>query len=390
MSNWGGCPLMNSKSFEELLPPIKPMDLVNISDPLIYMGAVGFEDRAFAYLNDVLKLGKRFDRVIAVEYKPLNKRNKKEEYQKKLEELDIPDENVEWIVYHRYRPEEFLRDLNKIREIISLTSNVVIDISAMSKLLIMVLLQGLRDLDINLTLVYAEAEVYHPIGEKFEAERKKHEKETETLPTFLTTGLYDIVTTTSLSTTAMQGYPLMMIGFPTFNHRELTALVNEITPQHLVLLDGRPHEADNHWRLDAIRWLNRKIRKEFSNGDTVCGHGKVVSTFDYKETVVELEKIYQSCKYDRRIIVVPTGSKLQTFGVFLFKQMHPDIQIIYPVTKKFSETYTEGYKTIWEIALPSFSEFVSLLDRYRKKGLDELNRAIQLAEMSNTEQPQIP
>lgn len=375
----------NSKNFEDMLPPIEPMDLANILDPLIYIGAVGFEDRAFACLNDALKLGKKFDRAIAIEYKPWKKRNKKEEYRKKLEKLDIPDENIEWIVYHRDRPEEFLRDLSKIREIVSLTSNVVIDISAMSKLLIMVLLQGLRDLDINLTLVYAEAEVYHPTKEKFKTERKKNEKETEALPTFLTTDLYGIVTTTSLSTTAMQGHPLMMVAFPTFNHRELMALVNEITPKHLVLLDGRPHEAHNHWRLEAIKRLNREIRKELSNGDADYGDGKVVSTFDYKETVTALEEIYQPCKYDRKIIVAPTGSKLQTFGVFLFKQMHPDIQIIYPVTKKFSETYTEGYKAIWEISMPSFSEFISRLDRYRKRGLDELNSAIQVAQKMGCE-----
>ncbi len=374
----------NAGNLEDLLPTIEPMDLGKVSNPLVYIGAVGFEDRAFACLNEALRLGKRFDRIVAIKYKPFNRRNRKKEFQEKLEHLDIADANVKWVVYDRCKPDEFLNHLSIIKETVSQTSNVVVDISAMSKLLIMMLLQGLRDLDINLTMVYAEAEVYHPTWEKFEDEKREYEKETETLPIFLTTGLYGIVATTSLSTTAMQGYPLMIIAFPTFNHRELTALVNEIPPEHLILLEGRPHEAHNQWRLDAIRWLNRKIKEYLSNGDTFSEEEKTVSTFDYHKTIMMLEKIYQSYKYERRIIVVPTGSKLQTFGIFLFKQMHPDIQIIYPVTKKFAETYTEGYKRIWEISLPSFSEFVLRLDRYRKRGLDELNRAIQQAQESHT------
>jgi len=363
----------------DLFPPIVPMDISKVSPPITYIGAVGFEDRALAVLNETLQLGKRFDQVVAIEYRPLDERNKKEKFEKKLDELNIPNTNVKWVIYDRYKPEEFLKNLNLIKKTLVLASNVIVDISAMSKLLIIVLLQGLRDLDVNLTLVYAEADVYHPILERFEAEKDRYQRETEVLPIFLTSNVYNIVTTTSLSTIAMQGYPLMMIAFPTFNHRELTALVNEIAPQHLILLEGMPHERHNDWRLKAIRWLNRKIIEHLANGETLPEKEKIASTFDYKETIKILEEIYQSYKYARKIVVVPTGSKFQTFGVFLFKQMHPDIQIIYPVTKKFAEMYTERYKAFWEIPFPRFSEFLLQLDGYRKKGLVELNHAIQVA-----------
>lgn len=363
----------------DLFPPIVPMDISKVSPPITYIGAVGFEDRALAVLNETLQLGKRFDQVVAIEYRPLDERNKKEKFEKKLDELNIPNTNVKWVIYDRYKPEEFLKNLNLIKKTLVLASNVIVDISAMSKLLIIVLLQGLRDLDVNLTLVYAEADVYHPILERFEAEKDRYQRETEVLPIFLTSNVYNIVTTTSLSTIAMQGYPLMMIAFPTFNHRELTALVNEIAPQHLILLEGRPHERHNDWRLKAIRWLNRKIIEHLANGETLPEKEKIASTFDYKETIKILEESYQSYKYARKIVVVPTGSKFQTFGVFLFKQMHPDIQIIYPVTKKFAEMYTERYKAFWEIPFPRFSEFLLQLDGYRKKGLVELNHAIQVA-----------
>jgi len=66
--------------------------------------------------------------------------------------------------------------------------------------------------------------------------------------------------------------------------------------------------------------------------------------------------------------------------MFLFKQMHPDIQIIYPVTKKFADEYTKKYKALWEISFANLSEYMTELDEYRKEGLAKLRQAIQSAQ----------
>lgn len=360
------------------LPEIDKVDLDKMASPVVYIGVAGFEDRAFAILNEALRSNKKFDYVIAIEYEPFDDRNRKAEFQGKLDELNIPKKNVKWITYDRFEPERFLKEFETINKISSQASNIVVDISAMSKLFIMVLLQGLRNYKGKLTIFYAEAETYHPDEEEFKGQKDRFEKETETLPIFLTTDVFNIITTTSLSTISMQGFPLLMIAFPTFNYRELTALINEITPQHLILLEGMPHEPHNYWRLDAIRWLNRRILEEHIAGNEILTEQKrIISTFHYKETIKILEKIYQKYKYTRRIVVVPTGSKLQTVGMFLFKQMHPDIQIIYPVTKKFADEYTKKYKALWEISFPNFSEYMIELDEYRKEGLVKLKEVIQ-------------
>ena len=358
-------------------PSIEELNLNRIQTPITYICAIGFEDRAQAILNEALKTNIKFDKIIAIEYKPFDKRNKLAEFKEKIEEFKIPESSIEFIIYDRFEPEEFLEKLDMVKKSIIPDSHIIVDISAITKLLIVILLQGLIDRKNNLHIVYSEAEIYHPVKEKFNAEKSKYERETESLPIFLTTDVYDIVTTTSLSTTSMQGYPLLMVAFPTFNHCELTALVNEITSQHLILIEGRPHEKQNHWRLEAIKWLNRKIIEHLSSNGNTKGHEKIVSTFDYKETIKVLEEIYQKFKYSRKLIVVPTGSKLQTFGVFILKQMHPDIQIVYPVTKEFTELYTEGAKALWCISFSNFSSSVRRLDEYRKSGLTELSHQIQ-------------
>jgi hypothetical protein len=118
----------NIEDLLTLLPPIKPADINKVTTPLTYIGAAGFEDRALAVLDKILKLGKGVSQVIAIEYEPFDKRNQKEEFQKKFNELNIPNTNVKWAIYDRYKPEKFLKFLDIIKEAIASTSNVVVDI----------------------------------------------------------------------------------------------------------------------------------------------------------------------------------------------------------------------------------------------------------------------
>jgi hypothetical protein len=367
-------------AFDELLnslPNIERLAVSVLTEPILYIGAVGFEDRAFGVLNEAIRVGKKIERTISIEYKPYNKKNRVDEFKDTLNKLALSETNIQWSIYDRYAPDEFLEEIFKMVDFIPANYNIVVDISAMSKLLIVVLLHGLRELPNRVTIVYTEANIYHPTPEDYKAKKTELDKETENPPVFLTTDIYNIVTTKSLSSVAMQGFPLLMVAFPTFNHRELIALVNDITPQHLILLEGKPHEGHNYWRQEAIRHLNRKIMKgSYSKDDFPPDGRRIISTFDYKETIRLLEEIYVHYKYNRKIIVAPTGSKLQSFGIFLFKQMHPDIQIIYPVTKGFANEYTEGSRALWQIVFDNFANWNNMLNDYRKYTLHELKRLL--------------
>ncbi|MDO9287331.1 MAG: hypothetical protein Q7T83_00915, partial [Thermodesulfovibrionales bacterium] len=103
---------------------------------------------------------------------------------------------------------------------------------------------------------------------------------------------------------------------------------------------------------------------------------KVISTFAYKETIRLLEEIYVHYKYNRKILVAPTGRKLQSLGIFLFKQMHPDIQIIYPVTKGFANEYTEGSHALWQIAFDNFANWNDMLNDYRRYTVQKLKHLL--------------
>lgn len=358
---------MSTQETLQFLPPITALDLMMISDPIVYVGAVGFEERALAVLDEAVRAGKKIGSVVGIQYEPVDIRNRINEFADHVAKLGIPERQIVRLVYDRYNPQDFVASIGEIQKLTTNASSIIIDISAMSKFLIVVLLQSLVNTKLSSHIVYSEANIYHPTSETFTRQKQGHQ---ETMPEYLTTDIYKIVTTTSLSSSSMQGYPLMMIAFPTFNYKELFALVNELSPKNLILLEGIPHAKQDAWRVDAIRWLNARMQEDVLKSYQV-------STFDYKETLIALEEIYKKFMHSHKILVSPTGSKLQTFAVFLFRQMHPDVQLVYPVTKKFATEYTEGYRAIWQITLSSFFDLQRELDKHRKHSLSELKGVIE-------------
>jgi len=346
--------------FKQLLPQIEKLSLDKIPFDATFIGAAGFEDRCFSFINQVEILNKNFNNAIGIEYRPLNSKNRIKEFKKKLKKITSQHT---WLIYDRFEPEEFSKDFVKVKNDIWETANVVIDISGMSKFLIIVILNLFEEYSGNVHIVYSEAEVYRPTEKEFEAIKQKTLSEAK--PSFLTEYVYKIITTSTLSSIAMSGYPLVIIAFPTFNHKELIALLDEMTPQKLIKIEGIPLDPRNSWRLDAIHWINSTIDESYFFDIHEIIH-KNATTFDYKELVKNLEKIYKDFRYTHKCVIAPTGSKLQTFGVFIFKQMHPEIQIVYPVTKNFSEEYSNGHANIWQIPIFNFFGFMNKLNQHRK------------------------
>lgn len=367
----------NKKSLEKILSPIEKLDLDNISSNATLIGTAGFEDRCFSFLDKLIISNKKVANVIGIEYRPFNPKNRKKEFESKGKSVSLKNK-VEWITYDRFNPENFYGDFEKIKGLINKTADVIIDISGMSKYLIIILLDILKGFDKNVIVIYSEAEIYHPTKEEFESRRRESP---DVIPTFLTKGIYKVVLTTSLSNIAMQNAPLLMIAFPSFNYKELTALLNEITPQYLIEIEGIPHEQHNYWRHDAIRWINEKVPKDFIFKIDEIIHEKL-ETFDYIKTVSALDKIYNKFTYTHRCIIAPTGSKFQSIGVFFFKRLHPEVQVVYPVAEKFAKEYTEGYKYIWMIKFPRFRSYVRSLENYYKAKLISFKNLLEIPKIS--------
>jgi hypothetical protein len=301
----------------------------------------------------------KIDQAIGITYLPFDSKNKETEFKEKIEKVVS---TTSWIVFDRHDPQKFQDSfpvlLSSVRP-----KALVIDISAMSKFLIMILLQALRNFSGDIIIAYVEADCYHPTPKEFE-EAKKQIIGSPDLgsPDFLTSDVFRILHVTSLSSSAMQGHPILLIAYPTFNHNEIVALHNELSPNCMVIVLGKPHEEKNDWRLDAVKEINSRVL----NNPDYCRDPFTLSTFDYISNIWGLENIYQKYKYTHRVLLSPTGSKLQTIAAFIFKQMRPDIQIVYPSTKSFIGEYTDGCKALWCIRISDFSSFISVMDQFRR------------------------
>lgn len=350
-------------------PKIQDFDIQSLRGPAVYIGAAGFEDRALAVLNEAKQRKKTLEHVIGIEYEPLDHRNKKEELEKLAREVVSSESSMKWVTYNRESPGEFDEALTHIHQICSQVAHICFDISAMSKLLILILLQALRNIDASLTIAYVQPKVYHPDEKEFK-EKIEEAKRTQKIPEFLTSGVYEVVTTSALSSVSMQSYSTALVAFPTFNHRLLSALQSEVTPQELIILEGEPLRDNNKWRRGAIRQLNEQF---YSSARQI----EAVSTFYYKETVERLEAIYKEYQFTHEFLIAPANSKLQAIGVFFFKQMHPEVQIIYPTPKSFLfEQYTEGITQFHQISFSNFRQFIESLDGHRYLTLAELREKL--------------
>lgn len=354
--------MTNSERIELFL---KHLEIDALPEDTLYIGSVGFEDRSLGFMNDAANHGKKLESCVAIEYRPFNPRNRKTEFADLAAKVFS---TVQWKIYNRKYPENFTQSLNDVIELSRSVSLIVVDISGMSKMLVVVLLYGLRKRNLPLSIIYAPAKIYHPLKDNYEKVKSKFSC---SFPYFLTTDVYRVVTTIELSSIAMQGAPLAMIAFPNFNHLEIAALLNETNAQKLFLIESIKDPKQNAWRLEAIRWINRGLKTY------VTPQCQEVDASDINANIRILESIYNDYHLTHKIVLSPTGGKLQAVATFCLKIMHPDIHIVYPVVREFAEDYTEGYLAHSEIFFQSFREYTNRLDQYRLRGLSEIEQILE-------------
>ncbi|MCJ7762959.1 hypothetical protein MUP38_05855, partial [Candidatus Bathyarchaeota archaeon] len=129
------------------------------------------------------------------------------------------------------------------------------------------------------------------------------------------------------------------------------------------LIESISDPKQNSWRLEAIRWINRGVRK-YVNPVLYK-----VDASDINANIKIMESIYRKCHLTHKIALSPTGGKLQAVATFCLKIMHPDIHIVYPVVREFAQDYTEGYLTHYEVFFQSFRDYVNDLNQYRMRDL---------------------
>jgi len=222
----------------------------------------------------------------------------------------------------------------------------------MSRLRIVQSLVALRQRDCGFrhcVLTYAEATRYPPSKEEVAAELRQSGKDPTYSILLLSSGVFDVTVVPELSATATGGSQTRLVAFPTFSADQLTALRAELQPSRFTFIQGIPPSTENKWRTSAIAKINQL--------DTIPHESLNTGTLDYQETLDCLLQLYAKYSERERLLVSPTGSKMQTVAVGLFRAFLDDVQIVYPTPEEFTtpKNYTRGVSQMYSLPLDAFA-----------------------------------
>ena len=300
----------------------------------------GFEARALAGLKRACQVSADFN-VVLVRYLP------------KVEE----NQGLESIAYckqHGLNFQEFSYDRERpsgmgvvLAEYVERFDRVFVDISGMSRLLIVQTIVALVRRKKEFNVLYTEATVYPPL----EREYRETDRANGSNPSFISSGIFEVVSTPELSSVSMLGGAIRLVSFPTFDYMQLSNLVQEIQPTHNDVIHGVPPSKEMTWRTFAIDQLNKPIIRGLQR---VTIHR--ASTLDYRDTLNLILSLYKRFSVFDRIVIAPTGSKMQSVAIGILRGILTDLQIVYPTPLKFvdPERYTEGVRQIHLLRIGDF------------------------------------
>jgi hypothetical protein len=329
----------------------------------LYIGAYGAEERALGWLALQAKSKIRLKKLDALLFQYVNPHGLNQGGKARALVRSIGGRLLLDQPYDHRAPRgmEESFDQRRIKDLCSEYEEIVIDISGMTKLMMLSLLIRLAEFKGRLRIVYGEAMTYGPSRDQFE----KHKYDISFIAGFPSAGASEVCSLPSLSSVRMQGQPISLIAFLSFNEQLIRHLVGSISPHRLILLNGRPPREGNRWREVATLEIHKRLVEEYSLENPLLrgvALENTISTLHPIETVSVLEKTYQQYGFVDRIVVGATGSKMQTVGLAFFKFMRPDVNIEYPLPDSyFPGGFGEGLRYVWELTIPSYTQFVSTL-----------------------------
>ena len=345
----------------DILPQLRACTHVDFDSKTLLVLAAGFEERRNAIFEAISESNGAAAAIL--DYLPRVEQNDFDGVMSLLAEHGFNIGESPVLSFDRFGPHSFSQDFTE-RLVHLRIEKVVLDISSMSKLAILMCLEVLRERNVEVALFYAEARQYRPSESEFD--QAWQEKNFYRPSIQIYTGTRKVVRVASLTSVAMQGQPTAAIAFMSFNEELTQILLNTVYPSRLFLVNGRP--PDLEWRERATAWIHEQLRREWPQSDNPVDDSslplRATSTRYYMETVRELLSLYWDLSADYRLLLAPTGSKMQTVGCFIVRAMHPDIHVEYPTPLGYRDPFSTD--RIRERISSSASEELEIVDPYSR------------------------
>ena len=214
------------------LPDLKKAEKITTTIPRLFVGAYGFEERTVGWLNYQSENNQNdiLTKALMFRYDPGTDANKSPNKIRVLQELlsklgcfdDISEIGYNWESPNSIEDEieDFFHDNLKYFE------EVIVDVSTMSKYLILICLMKLKDFKGGLRIVYSEAQKYSPSFKEYSASKDNM----AFLAKYPSHGVAAIARARCLSSIRMQGQPVTLIAFTSFNLSLVRHLLGTMNP----------------------------------------------------------------------------------------------------------------------------------------------------------------
>lgn len=329
-------------------PNLQEIEFPSVETDDCLLVCAGFENRAVETLRRACNAGITSFSLGIVNYLPDYQENKIHELRTIGQGAAL---RVNEFTYDRKNPTGIGQ---KLKQFTQDFEHVFIDISGMSRLLIvqtLVALIGQQHQQIQqISIIYGEAQEYPPFELEFKLEFEQNHGKAKPILSYLSSGIFEIAATPELGSVSMLGEAIRLVAFPSFDSSQFTNLIQELQPTYTELIHGIPPNQENKWRTEAIRKLNHQALDELQEKED-----HEASTLDYRETLWKLLQIYAERSMFDRLVISPTGSKMQAVAVGLFRAALHDVQIVYPTPQVFTtpEKYTVGLRQLYMVDLPT-------------------------------------
>lgn len=324
---------------------------------------LGFEDRALGVPTGLASAGVAAEAAGIINYStnPADNARNRPGMEKALASLCAADP-------FEMTAERLSEGLRALVSTLPSGARVAWDISVASNDLVIEGLGALLDCDIELELLYAEADEYRPTRKEFERERARFVGDDEM---GLDDGVLDVEVSCQFVGAHAQQLSHELVVFPGFSRDRVRSTISKVDSEWIVAPErapliwmiGRPPHEELLWRCDALREIH-------GLGDGTPAEVHEVSTFDYRETLRALEEIYIRRGVDANLTVSALGSKMQSVGIALFCRARPEVRVLLARPRAYNAgAYSRGTGALWHVTLGPTLE---LNDELRRVGTLEL------------------
>jgi len=325
----------------------------------LYIGAMGFEDRTTGAAKALVKSSVRVSNAAIFEFDIYYKANERSrsEYERLLLSLTSgrPQRpmNAPIAALDTLFPERLSGLLNTISR--SGCPRVLFDITSCPSLILAQSLYVLLNRSCDLTLLYSEAEVYFPTYVEWESGQVKPTGSRVQGPF---AGVRFVAKPPILQADDIGELPILLALFPTFNRERTDGVLADLDPAVRIWIFGQPHLAENEYRVEMAKWFAAPV---MTPGDPWA----LLTTFDYRQTILALSAIYSQYRFRNRIVIMQHGSKLQNIGVGLFAAAH-QVSMVFAMPKEYdTNRYSSDCCEVWALPLGNTETLISALRSFR-------------------------